>query len=129
MPGSNAVFRRDLLTTVGGFDENFAFDLEEPDLCLRLIERGYVVKAADGGIVHHKSLPSGIRNQERVTVDRFPVLLSRAYFAARHGRVAGRTSEWRRSWPGSVADHWRDLDAHSRSGRAPADGWRVRPRM
>lgn len=80
-PGGNGVYRRDLLMSVGGFDEEFEYYLEETDLCLRLIDRGWVIRQVDGGAIHHKFLPSGRRSADRVLRDRFAVVKNKVYFS------------------------------------------------
>jgi GT2 family glycosyltransferase len=39
--GSSAIFRKDLFTRLGGFDESFYSYYEDADLCLRIINAGY----------------------------------------------------------------------------------------
>jgi len=82
--GTNAVFRRDLLIEVGGFDERFTYYMEETDVARRLLDRGYVIEARDRGFVFHKFLASSRRSDDRVLRDRFVVMRSHAYFVSRH---------------------------------------------
>jgi glycogen(starch) synthase len=84
--GTNAVYRRSMLTAIGGFDEAFTYYLEESDACRRLINRGWVVQACERGFVYHLRDPSAIRTAERVTRDLYQPLKSRLYFALRHAR-------------------------------------------
>lgn len=44
--GTNVSFRRAALSAIGGFDENFAYHLEETDAILRLVESGRQVRFA-----------------------------------------------------------------------------------
>ncbi|HTT82666.1 MAG TPA: glycosyltransferase, partial [Rhizomicrobium sp.] len=85
--GTNSCFRRARLVEIGGFDEEFEYYLDETDLCLRLIDRGYLVRALDDGFVYHKFLESHMRTHTRSLRDRFSVLKNRVYFALKHGRV------------------------------------------
>lgn len=80
-PGGNALYRKELLVAAGGFDEEFEYYLEETDLCLRLIDRGWVIHQVDGGAIHHKFLPSGVRTPDRVLRDRFAVVKNKIYFS------------------------------------------------
>jgi glycosyltransferase involved in cell wall biosynthesis len=41
--GNNSAFRRSALVEIGGFDERFAYYLDEADVCLRLVRAGYEV--------------------------------------------------------------------------------------
>ncbi|MGD0321362.1 MAG: glycosyltransferase [Acidimicrobiales bacterium] len=83
--GTNASFRRALLTAIGGFDEEFEYYLDESDVCRRLTDSGYVVKALDDGFVYHKFLPSSVRDRPDVVKDYYQVLKSKFYFALKHG--------------------------------------------
>ncbi len=83
--GTNAAFRRTALLEIGGFDEEFAYYLDETDVCLRLIDRGYVIKQLPNAYVHHKYAPSYIRTKSGV-IYRYPVLKSKVYFSNRHAR-------------------------------------------
>jgi glycosyltransferase involved in cell wall biosynthesis len=83
--GTNSSFRRDLLVGMGGFDEEFEYYLEECDVCKRLVDRGYLVRALDDGFVHHKFLPSSVRDRPDVVKDYYQVLKSKFYFALKHG--------------------------------------------
>ena len=84
--GTNSSFRRDLLTSIGGFDEEFAYYADEADVCCRLADSGYVVRALDDGFIYHKFLPSEMRYRSDVVNDWSQVLKSRFYFALKHGQ-------------------------------------------
>lgn len=86
--GTNSSFRRSCLIEIGGFDEEYEYFLDETDVCVRLIDRGYVVRALDTGFVYHKFLPSHIRTETRAARNRYSVLKNTAYFALRHGLPA-----------------------------------------
>ncbi|MBO0728755.1 MAG: glycosyltransferase [Acidimicrobiaceae bacterium] len=119
--GTNALFRRERIVALGGFDENFAFYLDETDLCLRLIDAGYRIVPQPHGLVHHKFLPSGIRNAERVTFNLFNVALSRAYFSMRHGLPKSDEVEMFSAYAEFVKGHREDLQGHVEAGRIPAE--------
>lgn len=119
--GTNCLFRRQALVDLGGFDENYVFYLEETDVCLRLIERGYRVAPLQRGHVYHKFLPSGRRNADRITVDRFHVLMSRLYFAIRNGLPSSDEAEMATAFARFARLHRADLDAHVQSGRVPPE--------
>lgn len=85
--GTNTSFRRGALLAIGGFDEEFAYFLDETEVCLRIIDNGGVVKYADGAFVHHKFASSHLRRRQ-VLVTRYDVVKSQAYFAFRHGAPA-----------------------------------------
>lgn len=89
VPGGNAAYRRDALREIGGFDEAIAYYLDETDVCFRLVDAGYLLRQLDRAAIHHKNLPSGVRDARRVVRDWYPIFRSRAYFAFRHAL------EWR----------------------------------
>ena len=82
--GTNSSFRRDLLVSLGGFDEEFEYFLDESDVCCRIIDRGWVVRELDDGFVYHKFLPSAIRTPDRVVKSYFSVIKNSVYFALKH---------------------------------------------
>jgi glycogen(starch) synthase len=83
LQGTNTAFRRDALLEIGGFDEEFSYYLDETDVCLRLIDRGYLIKQLSNAYVHHKYAPSHIRTKS-TAIYRYPVLKSKVYFSNRH---------------------------------------------
>ena len=83
--GTNSSFRRDLLVEAGGFDEEFTFYLDETDVCLRLVDAGYVLRQLPAAEVLHKFMPSSRRNRDRVTFDLYEVVKSKVYFSLVHG--------------------------------------------
>ena len=82
--GTNLIARRSALLEIGGFDEQYDYFLDETDLVRRLLDAGWIVRVVRGGHVFHKFLPSTIRGEERIALDRRSILVNRAYFAARH---------------------------------------------
>jgi glycogen synthase len=84
--GTNSAFRRDALLSVGGFDEEFEFYLDETDLCCRLVDEGWLIRQLPNAVVHHKFLPSAIRTSDRVTRALYPVLKNKLYFSLINNR-------------------------------------------
>lgn len=82
--GVNTCFRREALQMIGGFDQAYAYYLEETDIVLRLIKAGWLVKTIPDALVHHKFANSHIRH-EKIVTSLYHILRSRAYFASRHG--------------------------------------------
>ena len=82
--GTNLLVRRAALEAIGGFDEQYDYFLDETDLVRRLLDAGWIVRVVDKGQVFHKFLPSAIRGEQRVALERRSILVNRAYFAARH---------------------------------------------
>ncbi|HUJ63940.1 MAG TPA: glycosyltransferase, partial [Acidimicrobiales bacterium] len=114
--GTNSLLRRDLVIGRGGFDENYAYYLDETDLCLRLIDRGYRVVPQVKGVVYHKFLSSDTRTENRVPVDRFNMILSRAYFARRHGLTKSDDLAMTSAFTEFVRFYRTDLEWHLEAG-------------
>ena len=89
--GTNSSFRRSVLLENGGFDEEFAYFLDETDLCLRIVDSGRIVKYVDSAFVYHKFTSSDVRvsyGGKGILVRRYQPLKSKAYFAIKHGAEA-----------------------------------------
>jgi GT2 family glycosyltransferase len=77
--GTNSAFRRDALVAIGGFDEEYEFYLDETDVCCRMVDSGLKIRQLPNAAVHHKFLPSNIRNEFRVTTVKYPVIKNKIY--------------------------------------------------
>lgn len=84
LQGTNCSFRRDALLQIGGFDEQYDYYLDETDVCLRLIDSGYLLKIIEKGFVHHKFAPSHLRNINKITTKRYSVTKNLVYFAIKN---------------------------------------------
>ncbi len=56
--GAAHAIRRDLFLGAGGYREQFFYMGEEGDVCLRLLERGYVVRMGSADPIHHMESPA-----------------------------------------------------------------------
>lgn len=122
MLGCNSSFRRAALIEVGGFDEQYDYYLDETDVCLRLVDAGWRVLPLEGAPVHHKYLPSAIRQRSKVVTDFRSVVKNKVYFSIVHG-----LGHW--SWTDAVADSACFADAqrteserHRQAGTIDDDG-------
>ena len=93
LTGANSAFRRQALLDVGGFDEAYAYFLDETDVCLRLVEAGWRLEVAPSAEVHHAYAPSAQRRVDRAPLSLVAPARSTAYFAVRnalerHGAAA-----------------------------------------
>ncbi len=84
LQGTNALFRRSALAEIGLFDETFDYYLDETDVCLRIVDAGYILRQLACAPVHHKYLPSAVRNHERIITNWYPVVKNFTYFGYRH---------------------------------------------
>ena len=112
-PATAAVYRRDLLRDVGGFDEGFGSYLEDLDLSLRAQLRGWRCVAVPGARVRHAGhlTTGGMRNGDVVR------LLGRNWVQMLVKSVPGRVL--RRSSLGAVCTLARQIVYHSLKSRHP----------
>ncbi|MEM9009657.1 MAG: glycosyltransferase [Pseudomonadota bacterium] len=82
--GTNAAFRVAALRAIGGFDEAYAFFLDETDANLRLSEAGWWTAVVPGAEVHHSFAASAQRAADRVPRTLCQTAFSKGYFLARH---------------------------------------------
>jgi len=83
---ANSVFRRSAVVEVGGFDEEYEYFLDESDIILRFVDVGLKVAQLDRGFVHHKYMPSHIRNESKVLTSWHSVIKNKTYFSLQHAR-------------------------------------------
>ena len=83
--GVNSSFRKKVLLEIGGFNEKYAYFLDETDVCLRIIDRGYKIVFSQNANVHHKYLASHIRDTKRITRNYYPIVKSKTNFIMTHG--------------------------------------------
>ncbi len=94
--GTNCVFRKSLLTELGGFDENFKFYLDETDLCYRASKQGWLTAIVPKAEVQHGFSESARRTAMRVPKSLFAEGSSKAYFCKKHGSGANSVQEFDR---------------------------------
>jgi glycogen synthase len=119
LQGTNALFRRDALLRVGGFDEVYDYHLDETDLCCRLIDAGYVLRQLPTAPVHHKFLPSGVRNHQRVVTNWFPLVKNHAYYTYRHASLSASAETMDEQIRRFVEIRVADARYHEAAGRLP----------
>jgi len=82
--GTNAVVRRDVLNSLGGFDTAFRYYLDDADLSIRLMQAGKTAAAAPLAEVHHAFAASDRRTQLRRPSCIFDIGRSTAIYLRRH---------------------------------------------
>jgi len=92
--GCNVAFRRRDLVAAGGFDEQYDYFLDETDMVVRMIDRGFAVRIEPTVIVYHKFAPSGIR-KEKWPLDWTNIVKNRLYYvcANNFGKVSLQAAE------------------------------------
>lgn len=121
LQGTNALFRRDRLYDVDGFDETYEFYLDETDVCCRLIDAGWKLKQLPDAAVHHKYLPSAIRDHQRITRNWYPVIKNHTYFCFRHASAMFTEEEIVSHMLGAIESRLRDTQFHVDGGRLGPD--------
>ena len=86
--GTNCAFRRAAVAAAGGFDEAYAYHLEETDLQLRLMDAGGAFALRPLACVHHKAAPGPMRpDKALLTADGMgQIAFSNSYFIFQSGR-------------------------------------------
>ena len=87
--GTNVMFRREALMALGGFDETYAYYLEETDVCLRLLDQGWHIRFRPGALVWHQFAASHLRSADNVPRSLWPLAHSKGYFIGRWGQSSG----------------------------------------
>lgn len=85
LTGTNVIFRMDDLMTVGGFDEVFAYFLDETDVNKRMDDAGMRAVVIPEAEIHHKYAPSHLRTAKNTARNMYPIARSVGYFAMQHG--------------------------------------------
>jgi len=83
--GANSSFRASVLRDIGGFDETFAYLLDETDVCLRIVDCGLKIIYEPEALIYHQSAPSDLRTKRQVPTTLRPSSVSKAYFIMKHG--------------------------------------------
>lgn len=82
--GTNVSFRRADLIGIGGFDENYAYHLDETDVLLRLADAGKSIRYRETAEVTHMFAASGLRQADRTPRSLYHQARSKTYFILRH---------------------------------------------
>lgn len=83
---ANSAFRKSAVLSVGGFDEQYAYFLDETDLICRLVDNGWCIAQLEGVCVHHKYKPSHFRSEGNVYKSWFSIIKSKIYFCLVNSR-------------------------------------------
>ncbi|MES2978752.1 MAG: glycosyltransferase [Pseudomonadota bacterium] len=84
LTGTNCTFRRSALFEIGGFDEEYAYFLDETDVVLRLVDRGYKIVYVPSAEIHHKYASSHLRTATRIPTSIYLPARSKAYFCMKN---------------------------------------------
>jgi len=117
LQGTNTFFRSDVLRKIGGFDEEFEYYLDETDVCLRMVDAGYLVRQLHNAYVHHKFAPSHIRDNNKITRYRYPIIKNKIYFSLVNGSSHYLPAEIKTDNDNFVYGQLCDVDFHIAGGR------------
>lgn len=112
MMGTNCIFRRSALMSIGGFDESYRYYLDETDTLIRMAKAGWHAAWVPGAEVHHLSDQNGMRGRNREPRDPYQLGASKSYFGLQHTPESDREAALKQF----RARMSRDLDHHIRIG-------------
>lgn len=110
--GTNCSFRRSVLARIGGFDEDIEMIYDEVEVCSRVLDAGYELRALEDAVVHHKTLPSHVRSARGPGDPLLPVK-NRVHFGLRAGRGFASQAEILLA----ASAHTEGLKEHARAAR------------
>lgn len=87
--GCNCMFNREKLLSIGAFDEQYDYYLDETDVCARLVDAGYTVEDAPKAFVIHKYSPSPLRDNRKIPLDWTKIIKNTVYFINQQRSVLG----------------------------------------
>lgn len=100
--GASSSFSREALMTVGGFDEEIEYFLDESEVCRRVVEAGYKIRFVNSGAsVLHKFASGVTRDERKILTYPYPVVKNKYYVTL---------SDWRRTG-GSLSERLEACDA------------------
>lgn len=85
LTGTNTAFRTDDLRAINGFDEVFAYFLDETDVNKRMDDAGMISHIIPSAEIHHKYAASHLRTARKVSKNMYPIARSISYFSLIHG--------------------------------------------
>ena len=84
LTGTNSSFLRDILVEIGGFDEEYAYFLDETDVIVRLVDAGYLVRYVPNAEIHHKFAESHLRTTTKIPKSIYLPVRSKTYFCLKN---------------------------------------------
>lgn len=105
--GCNVFFRTKAIIEAGGFDEYFTFYLEESDMGMRIIQRGYMCRfGEDIGVVHEAA--KGPNRRSEIDINWYVICRSQGYFILKATEKTGKSREERADAARRSVEHWKE---------------------
>jgi glycosyltransferase involved in cell wall biosynthesis len=82
--GTNCSFRRDALLEIGGFNEEYAYFLDETDVEIRLHDAQHLAYYSPSAEIHHKYASSHLRDAEKIPKTIYVSVRSKIYFVIKY---------------------------------------------
>ena len=105
LAGCNMSFRRNALQMVGGFNSSLSYGYDDVEVCCRLNDAGYRIEYVENAVVLHDRAANALRDEQQVVKDPYPLIRSRAIFAAQCenssyslDEVALHIEQWEAEW-------------------------------
>jgi hypothetical protein len=108
--GTNVAIRRDALLRIGGFDEEYAYFLDETDVNLRLTDAGWWLVSVPDAEVHHKFAASNLRRTDRVPRSLHLIARSKSYFCWVNAAVSHSAAEIRQELRRFADEHGQKIE-------------------
>jgi GT2 family glycosyltransferase len=118
--GTNVAVRRAALLAIGGFDEEFAYFLDETDVNLRLGAAGWRLVSIPAAEVHHKFAASHLRSANRVPRSLYLIARSKSYFCWVHASGSHSAEDIERELRRFAAEHGQKIDRFLKRRRIDA---------
>jgi GT2 family glycosyltransferase len=121
LTGTNFSARRAAALAIGGFDENYAYFLDETDFLLRLHQAGGRIAVAPAAEVHHGYAANDMRDETGAPTSLRAIARSKAYFCHINRRDGTPAAKIARALSAFMRQKRRRIAAHRRAGRLGAD--------
>lgn len=119
--GCNCFFRYEALRKVGAFDEYYVYFLDESDLCMRIIQKGYVTRYGENMAVIHEAA-GGANRKSPYHKNWYTICRSQGYFVMKASVDCGKSEEERRKMAVDSTKHWvSDMKWLAETGKLTAE--------
>ena len=103
--GCNVFFRMKAVIETGGFDEYYAYFLDESDLGMRIIQKGYTCRYGENMAVIHEAA-GGANRKSEFHKNWFVICKSQGYFILKATENTGKTRKEREAKARQSVEHW-----------------------